>query len=59
MVTEPSPESEIVGLLRRAAGSLADLEMFPTYPGEEVVLRIAAHAVHRALIELEPFVPTS
>lgn len=44
---------ELVGLLRRVAGGLARLEQLPRYPGMSGTVAAAAHAVHRALVELE------
>jgi hypothetical protein len=50
-----SSESEIIGLLRRAATGLAGLMQIPTYPGEQVHLSSALAAVDLALNELEGF----
>lgn len=50
-----SSESEIIGLLRRAATGLAGLRQFPSYPGEQVHLCSALEAVASALTELERF----
>jgi hypothetical protein len=54
--TTPAPpvESVIVGLLRQAAGELARLVESPTNPGDAHHTAAALHAIHRALIELEP-----
>jgi len=45
--------TEVAGLLHRAADGLAWLEQMPCFPGTNEHLSAAAHAVHRALIELE------
>ena len=50
----PTPEEAIVGWLRRAVGGLTKLMDSPSHPRDDHHLAAALHAVHRALIELEP-----
>ena len=47
-------EATVVGLLRQAANELSRLMQSPTRPGDEHHTGAALHAVHRALVELEP-----
>jgi hypothetical protein len=50
-------ESEVAGLLRRAARDLARLEQQPARPGRVPHLSAASQAVRDALGELEPGSP--
>jgi hypothetical protein len=50
---EPA-EAIVVGLLRRVASELTTLVQSPSQFGDEHHSAAALHAVHRALIELEP-----
>jgi hypothetical protein len=47
-------EGEIFQLLRQVAGDLARLEQISACPSNGRHLAAAAHAVHLALVELEP-----
>ena len=53
-LAKESEADTVVGLLRSAAEGLTNLMREPGQPGDEHHISAALHAVHRALIELEP-----